>query len=115
MSDITPEQPQPNPDPLAADATTTADVPTYPAPAPSPAPAVATADTDPVSEPAPAPSTPAADVGDVISYQTDPDDETTITRGLVVGTVEGAEHRDEGLLVVPLPDAFVIPLDAVKD
>ena len=113
-TDVTPPAYAPAPtDPGAAAAAVTPGDPataatTDPAPVPS-------APTAPADAPAPAPGTPAADVGDVISYQTDPEDESTLTRGLVVGIVEGAEHRDEGLLVVPLPDAFVIPLDAVKD
>lgn len=93
---------------------------TEPTPAPADQPPAPDTTPQPESTPAPEPtpqpaSAPAADVGDVISYQLDPDDDSTAARGLVVGTVDGAEHREEGLLVVPLADALVIPLDAVKD
>ena len=134
MTDVQPYEPNPadiTPPATPGDPTATPPVEQSSAPVPDPtppapadastaAPAITTAPQVPSADgsdamPAPA-AAPAAQVGDIVTYAIDTDDEDgPEVRGLVVGYVEGAEHRDEALLIVPLADAITVPLDAVKD
>ena len=89
------EQPTAPADPTVDDPTVT-DQPTVDPAATQPAPAAAKA----------------AQVGDVVTYQLD--DDEPVTTGLVVGQIDGSDNREAQLLVVPLPEAFAVPHDAIK-
>lgn len=84
--------------------------PQPPAGAPQQQPPAPPADEPDGFEPAPSSS---ATTGELVTYQLDEDGPAV--RGLVVGEIAGDEDRDDALLVVPLPDAVTVPVDAVLD